>query len=163
MAAFPGRAGAAQLCDSTCSSAQSCTFDGVTNVAQGSAALEVNGSCDLLVSDIGTSGDDGVSQVSLPPHTTKVETHFACPNFSQSEAGDQEVVTVHADVPGGIFYRMTLENVGNGTMEIRPDFSPVGATLYTLTVLNGGTVNRVFTNLSSATFRMQQGDQEEFN
>jgi hypothetical protein len=123
----------------------------------------VNGACDLVVSNIGSSGQDGFSQVSLPLHTGEVVTKFACPNFAQSQVGDQAIVTFHADVPGGIFYTMTVTNIGNNTMEMHPDFSPVGATLYTITVENGGTVNRVFRDLPSATFRTAQGDQEEIN
>ncbi len=64
-----------------------------------------------------------------------------------------EAVTVHADVPGGIYYRMAVENIGKGVIEIRPDFSPIGATQYTLIVLNGNTVTGVFANLSTASFQ----------
>lgn len=152
-----------QSCSSSCSSGTACTFDGVTNVALGGATLSVNDACHLVISNIGSSEQDGFSQVSLTSDSGEVVTEFACPNFSQSLPGDKETVTFYADVPGGIFYTATIENVGNATMEIRPDFSPIGATLYTMTVLNGSTVTRVFSDLPSATFRMRQGDQEEVN
>jgi hypothetical protein len=148
---------------STCSSRQSCVFDGISNAALGQATLSLNAAGHLLVSNIGSTGQDGFSQLALPSTAAEVVTHYACPNFAQSQTGDQEVVTFHANVPGGIFYKMTITNIGNNTMEMRPDFSPVGATLYTITVLNGGTVNRVIQNLSSATFTTAQGDQEEIN
>jgi hypothetical protein len=147
----------------SCSSDQSCVVDGVSNAALGDATLSVSDAGNLLVGNIGTSGKDGVSQVALPAGTGEVVTMFACPNFAQSEVGDQEIVTFHADVPGGIFYTMTVTNIGNDTMEMRPDFSPVGATLYTITVLDKGVVNRVFRDLPSATFSTVQGDQEEIN
>jgi len=152
-----------EICASKCSSAQSCTFDGVTNVALGDARLSVNDSCHLVVSNIGSTGEDGVSQILLPRHTGEIITHFACPNFSESQPGARETMTVYGDVPGGIFYRTSIENIGNDTLQIDPDFSPVGAKLYTITVLDGATVTGVFKDLPSASFTTPQGDQEEIN
>ena len=152
-----------EICASRCSSAQSCTFDGVTNVALGNARLSVNDACHLVVSNIGSTGEDGVAQILLPHRTGEIITHFACPNFSESQAGARETMTVYADVPGGIFYRTSIENIGKDTLEINPDFSPVGATLYTITVLDGATVTGVFKDLPSARFTVPQGDTEEIN
>jgi hypothetical protein len=152
-----------EICASKCSSAQSCTFDGVTNVALGDARLSVNDACHLVISNIGSTGQDGVAQVLLPSRTGEIITHFACPNFLESQPGARETMTVYADVPGGIFYRTSVENIGNDTLQINPDFSPVGATRYTITVLDGTTVTGVFKDLPSASFTTPQGDQEEIN
>jgi hypothetical protein len=158
---MPGQA--ARSCEASCSSETSCTFDGVKNVALGNAKLGVNKACNLVVDGIGSSAEDGFSQVDLTSQAFEVATHTACPNFANSKKGDKEVVTFHADVPGGIFYTMTVENIGNRTLEMRPDFSPIGATLFTVTVLEGGRVNKEFRDLSSGTFRMAQSDTEEIN
>jgi hypothetical protein len=152
-----------EACPSNCSSSQSCTFNGIRNIALGDAALSINDLCHMVVSGIGASGEDGFSQIFLPGVKGEVVTEFACPNFAESQPGATATFTVHADVPGGIFYRKTVENIGNGTLEIRPDFSPVGATLYTLTILDGDKVTAIFSDLPSATFSVPQGDQEEFN
>ena len=160
LAAGPARS--AVSCGSSCSSGQSCTFDQVANAALGKATLSINDQCHMLVSNIGQGGEDGFSQL-LPSPTGAVATELACPNFSQSKVGAQEIATCRASVPGGVFYTATVENIDGQNLEIRPDFSPIGAKLYTVTVLNGSTVTRVFTDLPSATFRMQEGDQEEVN
>jgi len=152
-----------EACASSCSSGTSCTFDGVKNVALGRAKLGINKACHLVIDGIGSSAEDGFSQVALSSEANEVATHLGCPNFADSKKGDKEVVTFHADVPGGIFYTMTVENIGDRTLEMRPDFSAIGATLFTVTVLEGGRVNKEFRDLSSGTFRMQQSDQEEIN
>jgi hypothetical protein len=150
-------------CAAGCTSDRSCTFDGIENIALGNATLSINASCHLVVSNIGSSGQDGFSQVLLPSNSGEVVTLFAGSNFAQSQVGAKETMTVFADVPGGVYYTKTIENTGQGTLEIHPDFSPVGATLYTITVMDGNTVTGVFPNLPSPTFSVQQGDQEEIN
>lgn len=152
-----------EACPSNCSSSQSCTFNGIRNVAMGEATLSINDLCHMVASGIGSSGKDGFSQVFNPGVTGEIVTEFACPNFAESQAGAMATYTCYADVPGGVFYRKTVENIGNDTLEIRPDFSPVGATLYTLTILDGDRVTGIFSNLPSAAFSVPQGDQEEFN
>lgn len=160
----PGAGAAVRDGDSYCASPLACTFAGIANVALGEATLSLNSSGHLIVSGIGSTGQDGVSQVSLPPRTGEVVTEFAGSNFgTSSQPGAMESVTVHADVPGGIYYRLDVENLGKGVIEARPDFSPVGATRYTLTVLNGNTVTGVFANLPSARFQTGECVQVEFN
>src|SRR5262245_61886374 len=68
---------AAAPCAASCSSGQSCTFNGIKNVALGQAKLAINDACHLVVSNIGASGEDGFSQVALPSHTGEVVTLFA--------------------------------------------------------------------------------------
>jgi len=155
LVAGPARSLAA--CAASCASGGACTFDQVQNVALGNATLSVNNLCHLVVGNIGQGGEDGFSQL-LPLSTGAAATELACPNFSVSKTGDRQVVTCRANVPGGVFYTATVENIDGQNLEIHPDFSPIGAKHYTLTVLNGGSVVRVFSDLPSATFRMQQGD-----
>jgi hypothetical protein len=150
-------------CSSSCPSQQACTFQGIANTALGSATLSINSSCNLVVDNIGPTGQDGVSQSSLPPNTNEVVSEILCPNFATSKQGDMAIMTVRANVPGGVFYTLSIKNIGNSMMEMRPDFSPVGATRYTVTVMNGASVAGVFSDLPSATFQMAQDDTEEVN
>lgn len=150
-------------CTAGCSSPQSCTIDGMLNTSLGDATLSINDECHLTVNNIGPSGQDGFAQAALPARTREFVTTFDCPNFLESSADARENVIVYAEVPGGVFYRFEVENIGDGMMEMRPDFSPVGATRYTITVLNDGVVTGTFRDLSFATFRMALDDQEEIN
>lgn len=140
----------------TCSSAQRCSVDGILNRALGAATLSATPECHLLVTGIGASGLDGFAQDSLPVNAQRVRTFFTGPNLGHSEPGARQVVTFRANVPGGVLATTTVEDLGNNTIEIRPDFSPVGATRYTVTVMNGGVVDRVVTDLTSAA--IQTGD-----
>jgi len=165
--AFPQRTRRNDLsphCNSGCSDPQNCSFGNVANVALGGALLQVNSACHLVVGNIGSSGLDGVAQVSLPPGTADVITRFTGPLFGpSSSSGDKETVTCHASVPGGVFYQVEVENIGGGVIEARPDFSFVGATLYTVTVLNHSSVVGVFPNLTSALFQTSECEEVEVN
>jgi hypothetical protein len=116
--------------------------------------LHVDAACHLIVSNIGASGQDGVSQGPLPAGSRHVITNFTGTLFGVgSVLGDKQISTCHANVPGGILMRTRVENVGTQTIEIEHDMSAVGATLYTVVVLNGTTVTDVFTDLPNAIFQ----------
>jgi len=136
----------------------------VSNVSLGNATLSVNAACRLVVGNLGATGQDGVSQVSLPANTHQVATGFVEPNFGpSSQIGDREDITVHANVPGGVYYRLTVENMGNDTVQVRPDFSPIGATLYTIMVFNGPSITSVVRHLANATMMTGECVQTEIN
>lgn len=125
-----------------CFNEKRCIFDGLTNVFLGNAALRLNGAGNLIVSNIGSSGLDGVRQDPLPSDSFQMITGIECPNFVGSAEGTRGVFIMYADVPGDVFSVYTVENVGpgpNGVDVIRAeaDFSPIGATTYTLQVFNG--------------------------
>lgn len=140
----------------TCTSAQRCIVDGILNRALGAASISGTLGCHLLVSGIGSSGLDGFAQDSLPANTQQIRTTFTGPNLGESELGARQVVTCLANVPGGVLGTIAVEDVGDSTIEILPDFSAVGATLYTVTVMEGSTVTGVFTDLANPT--VQTGD-----
>ncbi len=159
-----GAAMSMPTCTSGCTSSSACQFNSISNVALGNATLSVDGQCHLIVGNIGSSGQDGVSQVSLPPSIHHVITTFEEPNFgTSSQPGDRENVTVYANVPGGIYYQLAVENIGNDTIQVRPDFSPVGATRYTVTVMNGNVVTNLLRDLPSAAFETGECVETEFN
>jgi len=147
-------------------SLRDCSFGGERHVALGQAELTRTLQGNLRVGHLGSSGQDGFALVAEPGEfATFTQTGFACPNFLESKPGARQVMTVRADVPGGIFSRMTVENIGppapgaGDRMEIRSDFSFVGATTYTVTVLNGDTVVATFSDLPSATIQTDEDDQ----
>jgi len=162
-------------CTSSCSSSQNCTFDGIENVALGAATLQVDANCHLIVSNLGGSGQDGVSQINLPPNIEEVVTEFEESAFGPaSNPGDRQVVMCHANVPGGVFTTVTVENIGqtdivgrggqpHETIQVSSDFSSVGATVYTIIVMDGATVTGVFENLTSAVFQTSECTEVEFN
>lgn len=136
----------------TCTAPVRCIFDGVLNKALGAATLSATPSCNLLVSGIGASGLDGFSQDSLPAGAHEIRTIFTGQNLGASSSGARQVVSFHANVPGGLFATMTVEDLGD-SIEVRPDFSAVGATLYTVVVMNGSEVTGVFPNLPNGIVR----------
>lgn len=161
-----GRASALapQACTSSCPTPQACTFDGIANTALGGAVLQIDATCSLVISNIGSSGMDGVSQGPLPAGTQHVITRFGGSMFGAGTiVGDKKVATCRASVPGGILMRTRVENIGNQTIEIEHDMSPVGATLYTIIVLNGSTITDVFTDLPSAIFQTGECVETEYD
>ena len=62
---------AGQSCDNSCVGGV-CSFEGLQNVPTGDATLSIDPQCDLLVSDIGASGNDGEQWALIPiitPHS----------------------------------------------------------------------------------------------
>jgi hypothetical protein len=129
---------AAQCGPDSCSSTVVCEFDGIQNVALGQAQVSLNGACNLVISNIGSSGKDGVSQNPLPPDSQLMITGLACPNFLNSLAGTEMRVDMHADIPFSLFSTMTATNTDGNTLQIVADFSPAGATMYDVTLFDGG-------------------------
>ncbi len=154
---------AAAVFRSACSTSQSCVVDGIQYTALGNATLAINPAGHIVVSNIGVSGENGVALSALPSATRGFVANFGCPNFLDSAAGAIERVTVYADVPSGVLYRFTVENIGHEVMRMTPDFSSIGATRYSITILNDGVVTGTFNDLPSAIFQMAQDDQTEVN
>ena len=75
----------AQTCANTCSTPQGCTFQGIQNSALGNATLSINGQCQMVVDNIGGSGQDGVVQTNL--RSAYMKTTLGTPNFSASITG----------------------------------------------------------------------------
>jgi len=152
--------------EARCSNGPGCVVGSLATIVAhsslGSATLARQEDGHLLISGIGTSGVDGMRMNlgTIPGLVNGLETQFAEPNFgATSETGARGVYTVQANVPGGTLCRVTVEDVGPGTLEVRPEIPAAGPTLYTVTVLDGSTVTGTFANLSSAT--IQTGDCQE--
>lgn len=125
--------------DRFCMSPQECIFDGLMNLSLGNASLSITPApeCNLLVANIGSSGEDGATQDPLPPGTCEMATGLATPNFSLSQLGTAADIRMYGDVPGGLMSRLLIENIDNDNLRAQADISPVGVTLYAIQVYDG--------------------------
>ena len=75
---------AQETCTGSCSGGN-CTFGGLFNVPLDDASISITESCELLVDDIGESGEDGVVQTDLS--SVYMKTTLATPNLSGAITG----------------------------------------------------------------------------
>ena len=139
-----------------CNTPQFCTFDGIPNIAQGQAALFLNNECHLEVLNIGSSGQDGVTQSPLPPNSTKMVTGLDVPNFGASIVGTKAVFNMFAD--NQLLSTLTIENIADGVVQAQGDFSPAGATMYRVKLFVGNQVVGDFFPLPQAVTIMHKND-----
>lgn len=149
-----------------CYSGARCVFDDLQNLAIGGARLALNGRGNLIISDIDGSGTMGVRQDPLPDDSQVMITGMACPNFLASAEGTKGVFVMYADVPGDVFSVLTVENIGPGAdgvdiMRAHGDFSPIGATSYTIQVYNGDELVADIGGLDDPTVIFPKDDIEE--
>ena len=154
--------------DRVCFNEKRCLFDGLTNVFLGNGTLSLNGAGNLIVSNIGSSGLDGVRQDPLPNNSFQMITGIECPNFVGSAEGTRGVFIMYADVPGDVFSVYTVENVGPGpkgvdVIRAEADFSPIGAKTYTLQVFNDGVIVGEVTGLDEGVVTFAKTDINEID
>jgi len=131
-------AGAASLVLVSASSAQSVRFDGLLNSPLGSSSLSVNVDEHLVISNIGSSGLDGVSidlgesQGSRVWPLTQLAANESCVLTSNA-------VVTGSSVPAPLSLTMTVEPNGTETIFL-PDYSSIGQLTYTLRVYKDGVV-----------------------
>ena len=139
-----------------CTDTSTCVFDGILNQGLGGATLALGtavgnpGDTTLIVSNIGSSGLDGVSQDPLPPDSTSMTTGFACPNFAQSVQGAMARIEMHGDISTSLLSTLTIENVLGETIRASIDLSPVGVTSYTVQIMIGDHMTASASGLSIA-------------
>jgi hypothetical protein len=78
-----------EVCTSSCAGGI-CTFRDIRNVPLGNATLALNDACQLMVDDIGGSGQDGVVQDQL--QSVYMKTTLATPNLSGSLTGTSATI-----------------------------------------------------------------------
>ena len=165
-------------------------FDGIPNVPLGNAQLSLSGAadcpdgacvanlcqggendgnpcepdpqCNLVVSNIGSSGLDGVRQP-LAPGTTRMVSGIACPNFAESLAGTEARFQMFGDVPGELISELRVRNTDGETIEARADFSPVGVTDYTVQIMIGDHMVANLTGLPEAVVFFPRTDLNEID
>ncbi len=145
--------------DSFCESDTQCVFFGIDNASLGAATLSLNEDCNLVISNIGSSGKDGVVQTGLS--STQMVTGLACPNFAASIEGTSALVNMIGDI--GLISTFTAENVNGQMVVAQGDFSPVGATSYTVQVMLGEQMIAEFPGLPKAIIQFPAVDLEEID
>jgi hypothetical protein len=130
-------------------------FFGFVNQPLGNAQLNVLGG-NLVVSNIGSSGQDGVRQIMPGSGTQAMQTNLGLPNFSMSSAGTKLFTTQIGVVDGisnQLFSSFSIENVPVETapsiLKLAADFSFVGATSYSIDLFNGSQLVTRQTGLST--------------
>jgi hypothetical protein len=115
-------------------------YQGLTNTSLGNASLAVSGR-QLVVSNLGSSGQDGVS-VSLPSNLVGVQ--LSCPpsdgtnNLAVGAYFQSQVVGMASGIANGVLGTVTVTKTGSTNYSIAADYSPIGASTYTLQAyLNG--------------------------
>ena len=125
-------------CDGSCSP-PNCTLNGIPNAPLGVATLSIDGSCHLLVSDIGSSGFDGVVQ--NVPNCVYMVTELVTPNFSGSILGTRAEIT-QIGTAGGVAGRTisltSIINVSGSIMRVEMDCSTIAVTGYTTQIYDSG-------------------------
>ncbi len=117
---------------------QSLHFDGLLNSPSGQSTLSIDASDRLVVSNIGSSGQDGVS-VAIPcafGASVAAELDLGTAGFVDFRT---DVQLIGAPTPVPIALTVTADGSGAGTV-IRPDFSAVGSQTYDLRVMHQGQV-----------------------
>jgi hypothetical protein len=127
------------------------TFEGNQHFALGNATLTA-GNGQLLVN--GTAAGDGVEILLGRVNGSEV----ASPSLPLPPPGSAQTYSVFGDVdgipdrPAGA---MTTQMNSDGNLQVMGDFSAIGATHFTVAVLNGDTLVARKTGLASASFTIQ--------
>ncbi len=126
------------------------SFRGLSHEAIGEAILNNSGDTTLTVSNIGTSGEDGVI-VDLG------ETLGGIPQFLLSQNGILPEGTVYVNQATGIIDGLPNQPLGSLTIEglndkmmLTPDFNNIGAPTYKLQLLLNGSVVHSISGMSGA-------------
>lgn len=125
-------------------------FQGLTNSPLGNAVLNIDDSGNLVVSNIGATGNDGV-RVENPNFGSRtahedweelgiIATNDIDPLGSLGDGSRMNMSSSALTVARGLV-QVSVELLKNGGfIEVRPDFSAVGSSRFTYEVLNGSIV-----------------------
>ena len=121
----------------------SLTYAGLPHAALGTALIANqldHGSNWLVVSNLGSSGQDGVS-IALPSNLTHWDAHWLNPEASQTlPVGayiKQQIIGTAGAVSNGVLETVQVTKAGTSNYVISADFSPIGASTRTVEVYNG--------------------------
>jgi len=140
-------------------------FSGFTNRGFGSADVQAAGGA-LVVSNLGSSGNDGVKMQSPPVfNNARQLMRIAIDTTSGSPAnGDQmllEPIGTLDGFAGQSFGNLILTYSGANTYAVEPAFFAQGAGGYTLRIYSGDTLVFEDTNLSGPAFSVSAADGEK--
>jgi hypothetical protein len=124
-------------------------YAGLQPTALGNATLSVSSSS-LYVSNLSSGGQDGVA-ISVPPSVTGMAMQFAPLEISSLPVGAyirSQVIGTGAGISNGVLGTVTTTVTGPTNFTILPDFSPVGATTYSVAAYLDGNVVAQTTGLT---------------
>jgi hypothetical protein len=145
----------------------SLVYQGLTNTSLASAALAVSGS-QLVVSNLGSSGQDGVS-ITMPSNLTALEVHWLPLDPSNSlPVGayvQEQVVGTANGITDGLLGTVTVTKTGTSNYVVSADYTPLGASTYTVQayrnkVLVAQATNQPGASLAILNLPPQSGDME---
>jgi hypothetical protein len=113
-------------------------FGGVLHSALGDAAVTVV-SNRLEVSNLGSSGQDGVS-IAMPSTSDWGAQWLDLDPNGHAPVGAylrEQIIGTGGGVVNGVLGTVQITKTGTGTCDVVPDFSPIGATTYTMQVYSG--------------------------
>jgi hypothetical protein len=125
-------------CPNFCSE-ETCLFDSLQNIPLGNATLSIDENCQLVVSNIGGSGRDGVVQSELG--SVFMKTTLATPNFSGSMTGTSLFVRQVGIVDGQPereIMRIRIVNYNGTHVRHAVHCSYIKVQSYTISIYNQG-------------------------
>jgi hypothetical protein len=130
-------------------SVASLVYHGVTLTALGNATLAVSGS-ELVISNLGSSGQDGVS-FALPTNLTALEVEWQPLDMSNTlpigaYIKEQMIGTANG-ITNGVLQTLTVTKNGTSNYVMTADSSPIGASNYTVQAYLHGVLVGQATNL----------------
>jgi hypothetical protein len=139
---------------------ESLLYGGLTNTSLGHATLAVAGS-QLIVSNLGSSGQDGVS-LALPSNLTALDLHWLPLDLSNtlpigSYVQGQTIGTAYG-ITNGVLGTATMTKVGTTSYLVSADFSAVGASNYTVQAYLNGVLAGQATNLQGSSLALADLD-----
>jgi len=115
-------------------------YGGLSHTSLGNATVAVQGN-QLSISNLGSSGQDGVS-IALPGTLTGLEMHWQDPDpLGALPVGaylKQQVVGPASDGTSGVLGALQVTKAGTSNYVVSADFSPVGASTYTVQAYRQG-------------------------
>ena len=141
----------------------STVFQGLTNTSVGNALIANqldHGSNRLTVSNLGSSGQDGVS-IALPSNLTGLDVTWEALDASDTlpvGAYIQEQISGTAGaVTNGLWGTLTLTKQGSGNYVVSANYSPIGASTYTVQAYLKGALVGQATNQPGASLAICGG------
>ena len=124
----------------------SLTIFGLPHTAMGAAQLDTIAGDTLIVSNIGSSGNDGVSIDLGTSHDAGHMMGFRLPAGNLNGFWNAALVGQIGGLPGGATVFSAHATITNDTVHVNIDFSPMGTTTRKLDIFNDGVL--VFSNIA---------------
>jgi len=159
----PAELKAAPACGNDVCNQGTCLFDGITNTPLGRAVLKLSNECFLQITGITSTGEDGFAQTGFTTASQASITGFDDHNFADAMGGESMDFKFFGKTTAAgqniIAVLIALEvPPGGGKVNLSVDYSNVGAQLYNLFILKGGSQVGVATRVPMAAAAFELAD-----